>query len=130
MANTPNEKNNGNVEDIKKETEKTAAAVEMQTPGDVSAADTSAENPAPVDPAEELVEVELFYDGDKYKDPVPVGVNGVFIMVPRGKPVKIKRKYAHVLDHSMAQDRKAGKMQMRLAAEFESESKARDIPIE
>ena len=72
---------------------------------------------------DELVEVELFYDGDKYKEPVPVIVNGVKIMVPRGKPVKIKRKYAEALDHSLSQDKKAGLMQARLAAEFTAETK-------
>ena len=72
---------------------------------------------------DELVEVELFYDGDKYKEPVPVIVNGVKILVPRGKPVKIKRKYAEALDHSLSQDKKAGLMQARLAAEFTAETK-------
>lgn len=72
---------------------------------------------------DELVEVELFYDGDKYKEPVPVIVNGVKILVPRGKPVKIKRKYAEVLNHSLSQDKKAGLMQTRLAAEFAQETR-------
>lgn len=35
---------------------------------------------------DELVEVELFYDGDKYKEPVPVIVNGVKILVPGESP--------------------------------------------
>lgn len=79
---------------------------------------------------DEMVTVELFYDGDKYKEPVPVIVNGVKILVPRGKPVQIKRKYAQVLEHSMAQDQKAGMMQNSLAAEFASETKSRGITIE
>lgn len=91
--------------------------------------DTVQEDPATKDTqpqiprGEELVEVELFYDGDKYKEPVPVIVNGVKILVPRGKPVKIKRKYAEVLEHSLSQDKKAGLMQTRLAAEFAQETR-------
>lgn len=83
-----------------------------------------------VDPGDEMVTVELFYDGDKYKDPVPVIVNGIKIEVPRGKPVKIKRKYAEVLQHSMEQNKAAGKMQDRLAAEFAQETKTRGLTIE
>ena len=79
---------------------------------------------------DQLVTVELFYDGDKYKEPVPVIVNGVKILVPRGKPVQIKRKYAQVLEHSMAQDQKAGMMQNTLAAEFASETRSRGLTIE
>lgn len=54
----------------------------------------------------ELVEVELFKDNGKYKDDVFVAVNGVGCIVPRGKKVKIKRKYALALEDSMRQDRK------------------------
>ena len=80
--------------------------------------------------SDELVNVELFYDGDKYKDPVPVLVNGVKIMVPRGKPVKIKQKYAEALEHSLSQDKKAGQMQTRLSAEFAQETKSLGLETE
>lgn len=83
----------------------------------------------PVSNGDDLVEVELFYDGEKYKDPVPVIVNGVKIMVPRGKPVRIKRKYAEVLEHSMAQDKKAGMMMDRMAGEFKAESDRLKVEI-
>lgn len=78
---------------------------------------------------DDLVTVELFYDGDKYKAPVPVICNGVKINVPRGKPVKIKRKYAEILQHMADQDRASGFMQDQMSAEFASESKARNINI-
>lgn len=92
---------------------------------------TSKANKKPTvnDSGDELVTVELFYDGVKYKDPVDVGVNGVFIKVPRGKPVQIKRKYAEVLEHSMAMDREAGKRREAMASEFESQSKALNVDI-
>lgn len=54
----------------------------------------------------ELVEIELFKDNSKYKDDVFVAVNGVGCIVPRGKKVKIKRKYALALEDSMKQDMK------------------------
>lgn len=55
----------------------------------------------------EEVEIELFKDSGRYKDDVFVAVNGVGINVPRGKKVKVKRKYALVIENSLKQDRKA-----------------------
>lgn len=52
----------------------------------------------------EEVEITLFKDNDKYKDDVDVGCNGVICRIPRGVPVKIKRKFALILQQSMAQD--------------------------
>ena len=53
---------------------------------------------------EELVEVKLFKDSDKYKDDVFVGCNGENVVIQRGVRVKIKRKFAEILDHSELQD--------------------------
>ena len=55
----------------------------------------------------ELVTVQLFKDTGKYKDDVFVAVNGVGMIVPRGKEVEIPRKYAIALRNSMAQDSSA-----------------------
>lgn len=52
----------------------------------------------------ELVEIELFKDDDRYADDVFVAVNGVGMVVPRGKKVKIPRKYALALANGQAQD--------------------------
>lgn len=52
----------------------------------------------------ELVDVKLFKDNDKYKEPVFVAVNGESIAIERGVRVKIKRKFAEVLDNSDNQD--------------------------
>ena len=52
----------------------------------------------------EEVEVKLFRDNDKYKDPVFVGCNGENVVIQRGVKVKIKRKFAEILDHSELQD--------------------------
>ena len=55
----------------------------------------------------EEVEIELFKDSDKYKDDVFVAVNGVGCLIPRGKKVRVKRKYALALENSFNQDKKA-----------------------
>ncbi|MCQ2439771.1 MAG: hypothetical protein MJ074_08420 [Oscillospiraceae bacterium] len=53
---------------------------------------------------EEYVEVQLFKDGKDYKDDVFVAVNGENCQIKRGVPVKIKRKFALVLEASQRQD--------------------------
>ena len=52
----------------------------------------------------EYVEVKLFKDNGKYKDDHVVGVNGELCHIKRGERVKIKRKFAEVLDNSDRQD--------------------------
>ena len=59
---------------------------------------------------DELVEVKLFKDNDKYKDDLTVTHNGVRIKIPRGETVYIKRKYALIIKDSLSQDRYAAKM--------------------
>ena len=59
---------------------------------------------------EEYVEVKLFKDNDKYKDDVFVAVNGENCVIKRGERVKIKRKFAEVLDHSEHQDYETSKL--------------------
>ena len=63
----------------------------------------------------ELVTVKLFKDNDKYKDDVFVAVNGVGMIVPRGKEVQIPRKYAIALKNSEAQDSFAAEYSADLA---------------
>ncbi len=55
----------------------------------------------------EYVDVKLFRDGDRYADDVYVAVNGQNCVIKRGEWVKIKRKFAMVLDASEIQDMKA-----------------------
>ena len=56
----------------------------------------------------EYVDVKLFRDGDRYNDDVFVAVNGQNCIIKRGEWVKIKRKFALVLDQSEIQDMKTG----------------------
>ncbi len=58
----------------------------------------------------EYVDVKLFRDSDKYSDDVYVAVNGQNCLIKRGEWVKIKRKFAMVLDQSEIQDMKTSEL--------------------
>ena len=58
----------------------------------------------------ELVEVKLFKDNSKYKDDVFVSVNGDNCLIKRGERVKIKRKFAEVLEQSDMQDAQTARL--------------------
>ena len=66
----------------------------------------------------ELVEVRLFKDNNKYKDDVFVAVNGDNIQLKRGEKVMIKRKYANVLENSDMQDYETSKLIEQKSSEF------------
>lgn len=67
---------------------------------------------------EEYVEVKLFKDNGRYKDPVFVAVNGENCVIERGVRVKIKRKFAEVLDNSDNQDYETSRMMDAKSDEF------------
>jgi len=67
---------------------------------------------------DELVEVKLFKDNNKYKDDVFVSVNGENCVIKRGEKVKIKRKFAEVLDCSDLQDYETSKLIEKKSSEF------------
>ena len=64
----------------------------------------------------EYISVKLFKDNDRYKDDVYVAVNGQNCIIKRGEWVRVKRKFALVLDASEIQD-------MRTAEFIEREQK-------
>ena len=68
----------------------------------------------------EEVEVKLFRDNDKYRDPVFVGCNGETIAIRRGETVKIRRKFAEILDNSDKQDYETGLLIRRKSEEFQA----------
>lgn len=74
------------------------------------------ENTAPVsdDYLEELVEIMLFKDSDKYSDDLVVTLNGKNYQIKRGVKVMVPRKVQLVIEDSMKQ---AG-----LAADYEEEA--------
>lgn len=78
------------------------------------------ENTKPaIDPGEEPVTVQLFKDNDRYKDDLFVAVNGERILIQRGVPVQIKRKFAEVIENSQLQDQQTDAMMQRLAEGYE-----------
>lgn len=76
---------------------------------------------------EEYVTVKLFKDNGKYKDDVFVAVNGEGCNIPRGIPVKIKRKFALVLEQSDLQDYNTVQFMNEEARKFEEETKLRNL---
>lgn len=73
---------------------------------------------------EELVDIRLHRDNGKYKDDVFVGVNGDCVLIKRGERVKIKRKFAEVLENSEQQDYLASMWQEKQEKEYEKVAKA------
>lgn len=71
----------------------------------------------------EEVEIELFYDGDKYKEDVMVGVNGKNWLIQRGKKVKVPRFVAQVIADSQMQDKASAVHQRTLSNAFEADAK-------
>lgn len=97
-------------------------AVETMTDEEVTEAventadEEATENTAPVsdDYLEELVEIMLFKDSDKYSDDLIVTLNGKNYQIKRGVNVMVPRKVKLVIEDSMKQ---AG-----LAADYEEEA--------
>ena len=73
---------------------------------------------------DEEVEIKLFKDNGKYKDDVFVGCNGETIAIRRGEKVRIKRKFAEILDHSEHQDYETACLIEAKSAEFEKATRA------
>ena len=71
--------------------------------------------------ANELVEIQLFKDNNKYKDDVYVGVNGENVVIKRGERVKIKRKFVEVLENSERQRHELSKLIEAKSNQFEKD---------
>ena len=67
---------------------------------------------------DEYVEISLFKDNNKYRDDVPVGVNGDIHLVQRGKKIQMKRKHAKVLELSNIQDFETSELIEKKSSEF------------
>ena len=103
-----------------------AARKTTQNENEINEAVTPVENPAEqpaIDPMEELVTVQLFKDNDRYKDDVYVAVNGERILIQRGVPVEIKRKFAEVINHSLYQDGQTERMLTEMAERYEEKTR-------
>lgn len=105
------------LEQARKEAAKIVEDARAASKGDMTA-DQKAEREAENAKGEELVEVKLFKDNDKYKEPVFVGCNGDTIAIERGVRVKIKKKFADILDNSEHQDYETSRMIEKKSSEF------------
>ena len=100
----------------KAEAAKEAAAIIAAAQAEQAAGAAEEELPHAQDSAaeqwlNEYVTVELFRDNGKYKDDVYVSIGDENCLIQRGKPVRIKRKFALALDLSRLQQKAASKMQ-------------------
>lgn len=102
-------------EDVTEAVENTADE-EVTEAVENTADEEATENTAPVsdDYLEELVEIMLFKDSDKYSDDLVVTLNGKNYQIKRGVKVMVPRKVQLVIEDSMKQ---AG-----LAADYEEEA--------
>lgn len=64
---------------------------------------------------QKMVEIRLFKDGEKYKDPVFVAVNGKTYMIERGVKVSVPDYVAEVLANSEAQLAEADRVMLNAA---------------
>jgi hypothetical protein len=88
------------------------AEIEARAKKDAEAkAEAEAEKPKEPDPNDEYVTIQLFKDSRDYKDDVFVSVNGEACLIKRGEPVKIRKKFALVLEESERQNGRAAKYQ-------------------
>lgn len=103
----------------KKENENIETAADgMETTQETTPEATQESTPDP----NELVTIQLFEDGDRYKDDVFVAVNGKTFRIQRGKDVKVPRYVKEVLDNSMKQDKAANSYMKKKQEDFEKES--------
>lgn len=59
--------------------------------------------------------INLFYDGDKYKEPLFVGINGMTWLIKRGEPVTVPVEVAAVINQHLMQDGKTAQMIREIA---------------
>ena len=70
----------------------------------------------------DYVDIRLFKDNGKYKEPLYVGINGKNCMIPRGEFVRIKRKFAFLIEQSEIQEMKAAETLQQAKDRYAQES--------
>ena len=101
----------------------TKKTTEAQEPEVIEAVETVAG-----DPGEELVTVQLFKDNDRYRDDLFVAVNGERILIQRGVPVQIKRKFAEVIENSQKLEQQTDALMQRMADDYERNTREKTAP--
>lgn len=70
-----------------------------------------------------MVRIRLFKDGERYKDDLPVILNGKCWMVKRGVAVEVPEAVAEIIEQQMEQDTNTAEMISRLSNDFKEKSK-------
>ncbi|MBO5973656.1 MAG: hypothetical protein J6Q16_03045 [Clostridia bacterium] len=91
--------------------------------GELLAKPTAPDTPVRDPYLEEYVEVQLFKDGKDYRDDVFVSCNGENCLIRRGVPVRIKRKFALILEQSARQDVSAAEYAQSRRREFDAQAR-------
>lgn len=76
---------------------------------------------------EELVEIRLFKDNNKYKDDVYVGLNGRGYLIKRGQTVRVPRAVYEIIENSRDQDEYTARLIEQESTRYENESRARGL---
>lgn len=118
---------NAEAEKIIAEARAKAEEIVARAKQEAEAAKKTAKQEAAIPSGEELVPIRLFKDNDKYKDDVFVAVNGERVQIKRGETVMVKRKFADVLEQSMAQDMATASLIERESSRYDAEAKARGL---
>lgn len=103
--------------------EKEALSADLATAqAELTAAQTPKAEPVNNDP-NRRVRIELFKDGDKYKEPLTVSVNDYTAVIKRGVPVEVPYYVAKHLEEVAAQDKATAAMIGRMTAEWSGKAK-------
>lgn len=70
-----------------------------------------------------LVEVTLFQDTDKYSEPLTVVLNGKVWRLERGIPLKVPKDIKEIIDHSEYQNNMTARMIVNKEREWEDAQK-------
>ena len=76
---------------------------------------------------EEMVEIRLFKDNNKYKDDVYVGLNGRGYLIKRGQTVRVPRAVYEIIENSRSQDEYTARLIEQESTRYENESRARGL---
>ena len=76
---------------------------------------------------EEMVEIRLFKDNNKYKDDVYVGLNGRGYLIKRGQTVRVPRAVYEIIENSRNQDEYTARLIEQESTRYENESRARGL---
>nr|WP_243122043.1 hypothetical protein [Clostridium sp. Marseille-P7770] len=71
---------------------------------------------------DDMVEIEIFKDSDRYKDDVVVALNGKVYVIKRGVRVRVPRAIKEILDHSREQDQQTALMTEEMESDFQEKS--------